>query len=360
MPRVAIIGAGPAGSAAAISLAHAGFQVTLFEARAFPRTKVCGEFISPSATHLLESLLPTPALLAAGARPINTFHLALGRQEVKWRMPAPGWALSRASLDSLLVGRAREAGCNIIQPASIREARYSADHVSIELTDASRHETDLIIHADGTGRHDPAGPIPHDARLIAAKCHFRGTGPALSAVSIRAAPGAYIGTIRVEDDLNTCALVAHRDLVRAHRGDFSELLDSLWLGRCWTDRPEWLACPLPRSGYIYSGHPRSFRIGNAAGAVDPVGGEGIATALWSGARLAELLVESGASHSSDLAAVHSTFARAYRRRLLTRGPACRCAAWALSRPRLVRIAWPLLRFPSISIRPWYRLTGKPA
>ncbi|MEO8411175.1 MAG: FAD-dependent oxidoreductase, partial [Propionivibrio sp.] len=40
---VAIIGAGPAGAAAAILLARAGWTVALIEKRAFPRRKVCGE-----------------------------------------------------------------------------------------------------------------------------------------------------------------------------------------------------------------------------------------------------------------------------------------------------------------------------
>lgn len=44
---VAIAGAGPAGSSAAIHLAIAGARVLLVEEKKFPRQKLCGEFISP-------------------------------------------------------------------------------------------------------------------------------------------------------------------------------------------------------------------------------------------------------------------------------------------------------------------------
>src|SRR6478735_11823770 len=53
---VAIVGAGPAGSAAAILLARAGWSVALVERQAFPRRKVCGECIAASNLALLDAL----------------------------------------------------------------------------------------------------------------------------------------------------------------------------------------------------------------------------------------------------------------------------------------------------------------
>ena len=53
---VAIVGAGPAGSAAAILLARAGWSVALVERQRFPRRKVCGECIAASNLALLDAL----------------------------------------------------------------------------------------------------------------------------------------------------------------------------------------------------------------------------------------------------------------------------------------------------------------
>lgn len=360
MPRVAIIGAGPAGSTAAIGLTRGGIDVTIFEARPFPRVKVCGEFISPSGAPILESILSEPTLLGLGARRIGLFRLEVGAQFFEWKLPVRGWSLGRGTLDSALLDSARACGAHLRQPAPVRGVRYEPGRVELEFSDGSRELADIVIHADGAGRHDPAGPVPHDPRFIAAKCRFRSAHGPDESVCIRSAPGAYIGTIGIERGLHTCALAVHRDLVRAHRGDFDAMLDQLWPGRRWTDREEWLACPLPRSRFVNPGHPRSLRIGNAAAAVDPIGGEGIANALWSGALLAELVLEHGVESPSALERIRSHMARAYRRRLRTRAPACRGAAWVLTRPWLVRAAGPALKWPALSLRPWYRLTGKPA
>jgi flavin-dependent dehydrogenase len=122
----------------------------------------------------------------------------------------------------------------------------------------------------------------------------------------------------------------------------------------------WHACGIPRSGYVRPGEARSLRIGNAAAAVDPVGGEGIGLALWAGARVAELLgAETGLS-AAALERCEGRLARDYRARLRGRRWACRVGAEVLMRPWLVGALWPLLRAPSWSLRPWYRLSGKPA
>ena len=53
---VAIVGAGPAGSSAAISLARKGYSVILLERAIFPREKLCGDFLNPANWPLLERL----------------------------------------------------------------------------------------------------------------------------------------------------------------------------------------------------------------------------------------------------------------------------------------------------------------
>ena len=59
-----VIGAGPAGSTAAIILSRAGWSVAVVEKTPFPRRKVCGEFISATSWPLLRELGASDALLA--------------------------------------------------------------------------------------------------------------------------------------------------------------------------------------------------------------------------------------------------------------------------------------------------------
>ncbi len=379
MPSALILGAGPAGASAAITLARAGWRCTLIEARPFPRVKVCGEFISPAATAILEALIVPAELAAGGARRIDTLVFELGDRRAQWAMPRPAWSLSRAALDTLLVARAASAGAVVEQPASVRSVEYASSSVHARLADGRRLSADIILHADGAGRHDPAGPTPSRPGVLGHKCHLRLPGMERT-LRMRSADSGYVGTVGVEDGLATCALVADRRLIAHCRGDADAMLASLWpkYDPAWRlaagDRGEWLACPVAGSPYLRPGHPRSFRIGNAAGAVEPVGGEGIGLALWAGATLGALLAaplttplgapfaqtppDQPALTPESLARLQRRFASSYRARLRWRRPACRAAAEVLMRPRLAAFLWPLLRVPSLSIAPWYALTGK--
>ena len=69
--KIAIAGAGPAGSSLAIRLAEAGFDVTLIEREKFPRHKLCGEFISPECFDHFRELGVLDRMLSAGGDHIS-------------------------------------------------------------------------------------------------------------------------------------------------------------------------------------------------------------------------------------------------------------------------------------------------
>lgn len=373
-PRVAVIGAGPAGGAAAILLARKGYAVTLVERQRFPRVKVCGEYISPAGTEALEAVLPPEDLAAAGARRCTVLALECGGRSVERRTP-PAWVLSRMTLDALLADRARGAGAEVVQPGVVREVEYPEGEnagdggdggggawrpVRVRLADRGL-AAEFVVHADGSGRLDPAGRVPEARGVLGHKCHVR-----LDAlpererrgVRMRAGAGAYVGTVAVEGGLATLALVAGAGLLKAERGDADAMAARLWPAF----RPEWRATAwktsaVPRSGYIEPGHAASVRLGNAAAAVDPVGGEGIGLALWSAWVFCAALPPGDAWTPGALAHAKARLAGAYRRRLRWRRPACRLAAETLMRPRLVHAAWPAI---AAAMGPWSALSGKRA
>lgn len=354
-----VIGGGPAGSSCAKLLVQAGWDITLVESAIFPRIKVCGEFISPAATAELERLIPPDRLLSLGAKRVATFTLECGDLRLSVPLGEPAWAISRGLLDETLLGDATSAGVRVLAQSPVRSIQTHRDRVSVCL-DRQILEADVVIHADGSGRFAPEGPVPNARGVIGRKCHLRVPLGLLQGVTIRACPAAYVGTIAVEGDLATVALVSKSELTARFAGDGDEMLKSLWPAfqhgwRC----SEWKACPVSRGGPFKSTNPRHFRIGNAAAAVDPIGGEGIGLALWAASTLAKSLASwrEFKPDVSTIAQFHLN--KAYRRRLRTRAPACRIAAEALMRPSAVKALWPLLGSQRGLLGPWLTLTGKP-
>ena len=104
-----IIGAGPAGSSAAIRLAGAGWSVALVEKQSFPRRKVCGECIAASNLPLLDALGIGKAFEAVAGPELRQVALMRGERTIIADLPAAedekylwGRALGRETLDTLL------------------------------------------------------------------------------------------------------------------------------------------------------------------------------------------------------------------------------------------------------------------
>ncbi len=111
---VLIVGAGPAGSAAAITLAGAGFDVVLIDQQAFPRDKICGDGLIPDAHHALRRLGMLDAVLAR-ARSVR--HVAvIGPRGGRIDVPGTLAVLPRRELDAMLCQEAVEAGARMHAP----------------------------------------------------------------------------------------------------------------------------------------------------------------------------------------------------------------------------------------------------
>jgi len=111
---VVVVGAGPAGSAAAQLLAKAGRSVVVVDQHAFPRDKVCGDGLIPDAHHALARLGVLDAVMAEARSSTTLTCIAPrgGRIDVPGRLAV----LPRKRLDEIVCRAAVDAGARMFAP----------------------------------------------------------------------------------------------------------------------------------------------------------------------------------------------------------------------------------------------------
>jgi len=309
---IAVIGGGPAGAATAIRAARAGARVVVFEKAAHGRDKVCGDGLTPRAVGALEAL----DIDLDGAHRIDGLRMIAGRQrrELAWpatgRFPDHGAVWPRRRLDARLVDAADKAGAELVYETEALPILDGDRVVGVEAGSGDgprrRIHADLTVIAAGAqGRaarmlgaeRDPDEPFGlairsyiesprHDERHLEACLTLRdrhgtpvpGYGWLFPAGdgTVNIGVGA-LSTMKRFKDLNLNTLL----------DDYRALVRDEWVLGDYLERPR--AWRLPMSSVKRHGEGW-VAIGDAAGLINPMNGEGIDYGLESGMLAADLFV----------------------------------------------------------------------
>ena len=152
---IAVVGGGPAGAAASITLARAGRDVVLLDKATFPRDKVCGDGLTTGALRLLEDLGLEPTKVPSWQPVEDVVVTAPSHREVTFPLPRRAGTYAavarRAELDAALVDLARGAGVRVHDGHAVRGAEERSDRVFLDAEGLGAVEARYAVAATGCG-----------------------------------------------------------------------------------------------------------------------------------------------------------------------------------------------------------------
>ncbi|QMU71376.1 chloramphenicol-biosynthetic FADH2-dependent halogenase CmlS [Streptacidiphilus sp. P02-A3a] len=340
--KVAVIGAGPAGCVAALTLQKLGHEVEVFEKGQFPRYRV-GESFLPGTLSVFNRLGLQDKIDAAGfvKKPSATF--LWGQDQAPWTFSfatprTTPWVfdhaiqVKREEFDQLLLDEVRERGVTVHEGAAVTEVDIFTDtkvSLTIRQGTVSRVvESDFVIDAGGAG-----SPLARQLKIrrydefyknFAVWSYFKCPDPFQgdlrgTTYSITFEDG-WVWMIPLKGDIYSVGLVVDRSksnevrelgperfyretLAKATRatdilGD-SEMIDEVRIVHDWSYDAE----------HFSAG--RYFLTGDSACFTDPLFSQGVHLATQS-AVSAAAAIDRITQDESELDAVHQWYNRSYR------------------------------------------------
>jgi geranylgeranyl reductase family protein len=150
---VAVVGGGPAGAAAAITLARDGRDVVLVDKARFPRDKCCGDGLTTGALRLLEQLGLDPGAVDSWQPVSDVVVRSPSGHQVVFPLPRHRGLYAavarRVDLDSALVDLARSSGVKVLDGHALLGARNEADRVVLDVDGIGPVHARYAVGADG-------------------------------------------------------------------------------------------------------------------------------------------------------------------------------------------------------------------
>jgi geranylgeranyl reductase family protein len=302
---VAIVGGGPAGSAAAALCAEAGLRTLLLERAVFPREKVCGDCLNPACWPILDRLGVADRVLAQPHTRLAEVEFVSARgRAIRFplaRSARGGIAISRSVFDQVLLGRARELGADVREDGAVTALEPGWKIATTAGAFAAR----MLIAADG--RHSTVARLlgllpPLEKERVSAQAHVPLPAGFGEKIAMRFRAHGYAGMSGIGGgQFNVCVVSRPEYLPELKAWASAEFGIA-------HDHPWRTITPIARAA-IAPAHENVLFAGDAARVVEPFTGEGIYYALASGALAARHVI------TNDLPSYALAHARIYRGRL---------------------------------------------
>ncbi len=296
--KVIIIGGGLAGLTAAIHLSKIGLEVIVIEKNDYPKHKVCGEYIS-------NEVLPYLTWLDLDLSPfkptkISQLHLSTtSGKSIEQQLPMGGFGISRYTLDLYLYKKAISNGCSIIEDA-VENVVFEKGLFTISTLKNEVFQAPIAIGAFGKRSNLDAqlqrSFFQKKSPWLAVKAHYSGTFPN-DLVGLHNFEGGYCGVSKVENDVINICYLTNYNAFKKHKNirDFEHqilcknpvLKDIFDNSQLVFDKPLTISQIYFDKKTTVQNH--LLMIGDTAGLIHPLCGNGMAMAIHSAKIACELI-----------------------------------------------------------------------
>ena len=330
---VVVVGAGPAGAAAAVTLAEAGADVVVVDKARFPRDKICGDGLTTGALRLLERLGLDPGTVPSWQRVDDVVVRGPAGHEVTFPLPRGRGTYAavarRADLDAALVERARAAGAKVLDGHGCTDVSESDEGVAVAVEGHGELSARYVVAADGmwspVRKHLGLATPGYRGEWHAFRQYFTDVGPrAASELVVWFEPDllpGYAWSFPLPGNRANVGFGIQRggkvQRVQQMAVLWPEILERphvrAFLGAHARPEAPHRAWPIPaRVDRATLTGRRTFFVGDAATATDPMTGEGIGQALLTGIFAAEAVL----AHPDDARTATTTYRTAAERALV--------------------------------------------
>lgn len=348
---IIIIGGGLAGLCAAIHLRKLGHSVALIEKSPYPQHKVCGEYISNEVLPYLRWLDADPSVL----NPVEISRLEFSTPSGKTlnaTLPLGGFGISRYTFDEFLYQKAVEKGCKFIFD-SVTAVKFTNDSFQISRANGDLLEASIVLGAYGKRS-------TLDQRLnrkfstkkspwLAVKSHYSGSF-ADDLIGLHNFEGGYCGVSRVEQNrINLCYITDYQSFKRFKNitaFQKENMSKNPVLKQLFSSLHPLFEQPISISQISFAKketvQEHILMIGDTAGLIHPLCGNGMAMAIHSAKICAELVdqfIKQKISSRQDLAHQYSKQWKAHFSERLRTG---RYLSKLLLNPYLLKPFWAIL------------------
>jgi len=324
-----VVGAGPAGSIAALVLARAGARVRLIDRARFPRDKLCGDTLNPGSLSILDRLGVSTPIRERSAAVTGMLVTGPGaRVSADYPRGLCGVSITRRDLDLILLNAAIDSGahfeCGVTVREPIVEDRGRVHGVCIA---SNGHTCELrarmVVAADGRGSRLASrlqlSSYARRPRRWAFGAYFAGVAAMTGRGEMHIRPDGYIGVAPLPDGLTNVSVVRDAANLSVSQGDQQSFVrEALAVDPELRERFAH-ATQVSRVSVLgplavdsrQSGCAGLLLAGDAAGFVDPMTGDGLRFALRGGELAAQAALDELESGAPAFAKLHASRAREF-------------------------------------------------